>query len=160
MKHKRCILYLTYLSLKIVITEICGGIKMGFEYGGFDLAFYAFGVMFFIVFGLVIGIFIVVIVKSISTWNKNNNSPRLTVAAEVVSKRTDVSHHSHANAGDITGAHGYSNTCSTWYYVTFQVESGDRIEFSVTGSEYGMLIEGDTGKLSFQGTRYLSFERS
>ncbi len=44
--------------------------------------------------------------------------------------------------------------------MTFQVESGDRMEFSVTGSEYGMLAEGDTGKLSFQGTRYLSFERN
>ena len=50
-------------------------------------------------------------------------------------------------------------THSTWYYATFQVESGDRMEFSVTGIEYGMLAEGDTGKLSFQGTRYLSFER-
>ena len=45
-------------------------------------------------------------------------------------------------------------------YVTFQVESGDRIEFIVTGSEYGMLAEGDRGKLSFQGTRYFSYERS
>lgn len=58
------------------------------------------------------------------------------------------------------GAHGYSTSSSTWYYVTFQVESGDRREFSVTGSEYGMLAEGDTGKRSFQGTRYLAFERN
>ena len=47
----------------------------------------------------------------------------------------------------------------TSYYVTFQVESGDRMEFRVSGSEYGTYIEGDTGKLSFQGTRYLGFER-
>ena len=26
------------------------------------------------------------------------------------------------------------------------------------GTEYGQLAEGDTGKLSFQGTRYLGFE--
>ena len=50
-------------------------------------------------------------------------------------------------------------TTDTSYYVTFQVESGDRMELSVTGSEYGMLVEGDEGKLSFQGTRYLGFER-
>ena len=43
--------------------------------------------------------------------------------------------------------------------VTFQVESGDRIELQVKGNEYGMLVEGDYGKLSFQGTRYLGFER-
>jgi len=43
--------------------------------------------------------------------------------------------------------------------VTFLVESGDRIELCVSGTEYGMLVEGDTGRLTFQGTRYLSFER-
>jgi len=77
----------------------------------------------------------------------------------VVAKRADVSHHHHENAGDTTGAHGYHTTTSTTYYVTFQVESGDRMELSVNGGEYGMLLEGDHGKLSFQGTRYLGFER-
>ena len=133
---------------------------MRFGYSGFDTWFSVFGIMCTLVFVVVIGVFIVIIVKGISTWNKNNNSPRLTVVAEVVSKRINVTHHSHANAGDVTGAHGYHTTSSTRYYVTFQVESGDRMELSVSGSEYGMLVDGDRGKLSFQGTRYLSFERS
>ena len=77
-----------------------------------------------------------------------------------MSRRTEVSHHSFANGGDVTGAHGYSANSSTWYYVTFEVESGDRMEFSVDGREYAMLAEGDTGKLTFQGTRYLSFVRN
>ncbi|MBD5156664.1 MAG: DUF2500 domain-containing protein, partial [Butyrivibrio sp.] len=47
----------------------------------------------------------------------------------------------------------------TSYYVTFQVESGDRIELRVSTQEYGMLAEGDFGRLSFQGMRYLGFER-
>ena len=130
---------------------------MGF---GFDFGFSIFGIMFTIVFVLVIGIFIFTIVQGIGQWNKNNNSPRLTVDATVVSKRMSVSHHNHANAGDVTGAHGYHTTSSTTYYVTFQVESGDRMELHVSGSEYGMLVEGDFGKLSFQGTRYLGFIRS
>ena len=54
---------------------------------------------------------------------------------------------------------GHTHT-STRYYVTFQVESGDRMELSVSGPEYGMLAEGDRGELTFQGTRYLSFERN
>lgn len=130
---------------------------MSFEYG---MSFGAFGVFFTIVFLLVIGGFVVTFVGGLNTWRKNNNSPRLTVTAKIVTKRTNVSHNRHANAGDVTGAHGYDMTSSTTYYVTFQVESGDRMEFSVDGSEYGMLAEGDTGKLSFQGTRYLSFVRS
>ena len=53
----------------------------------------------------------------------------------------------------------YHTTSSTSYYVTFQVDSGDRMEFKVSGSEYGVLAEGDFGKLSFQGSRYLNFVR-
>ena len=48
---------------------------------------------------------------------------------------------------------------ATSYFATFQVESGDRIEFLVSGMEYGMLAEGDRGALTFQGTRYLNFRR-
>lgn len=81
------------------------------------------------------------------------------LSARVVAKRTEVSHHQHPNNGDMSGSHGYSTTSSTSYYVTFEVDSGDRIEFSMSGSEYGMLIEGDAGTLNFQGTRYLGFER-
>ena len=51
------------------------------------------------------------------------------------------------------------HSTSTTYYVTFQVESGDRMELHLSGCEFGMLAEGDKGKLSFQGTRYLGFER-
>lgn len=130
---------------------------MSIAYGyGFSM----FGIMFTIVFVIIIGTFIVMAVKGIGQWNKNNHSPRLTVDARVVAKRTDVSHHHHANAGDTTGAHGYHTSTSTTYYVTFQVESGDRMEFCISGGEYGMLVEGDCGKLSFQGTRYQGFVRS
>lgn len=133
---------------------------MGFGYGLFGVSFGGFGIIFSILFALIIGVFIVSICKGVSTWNKNNQSPRLTVEATVVSKRTEVSHNNHPNAGDITGAHGYHTTSFTRYYVTFQVESGDRMEFSVSSAEYAMLADNDFGKLTFQGTRYLSFERS
>ena len=122
---------------------------MGFAFG-FDM----FGIMFTLVFVLVIGTFIVTAVRGISQWNKNNNSPRLTVPALVVAKRTNVTRHHHGG----TNGHHHHHT-STTYYVTFQVESGDRMELHMTGNEYGMLVEGDQGNLSFQGTRYLGFER-
>ncbi len=113
-----------------------------------------FGIMFVLIFVLVIGVFIFNIVRGISQWDKNNNSPRLKVPAVIVAKRTDVSVHHHGDS--MNSVH---NTRSTTYYVTFQVESGDRMELQVNGSEYGMLVEGDHGNLSFQGTRYLGFER-
>jgi hypothetical protein len=43
--------------------------------------------------------------------------------------------------------------------VTFEVESGDRMELHISAQEYGLLAEGDMGKLTFQGTRYHGFER-
>ena len=126
---------------------------MGFGYG-YGMGFDSFNAMFTIVFLLIIGTFIFTVVKGIGQWNKNNNSPKLTVPVTVVSKRTDVTHHHHGG----TNTHHHHHT-STTYYVTFQVESGDRMEFYVDGYEYGMLVEGDKGMLSFQGTRYLGFER-
>ncbi|MCI5573056.1 MAG: DUF2500 domain-containing protein [Faecalibacterium prausnitzii] len=125
-------------------------------YGGLDVLF---SLLFPLVFLLALGTILFTLVGNLRTWNKNNHSPRLTVQAAVVAKRTQVSRHRNANAGDATGAHGYTTSSVTTYYVTFQVESGDRMELQVGGAEYGMLVEGDTGKLSFQGTRYLSFQR-
>ena len=112
-----------------------------------------FGVMFsLVVFFMVIGIFVYTAVTCFRQWNKNNNSPRLTVPATVVTKRTNISSHHH---GD-----DHHHHTSTTYYVTFQVESGDRMELMLSGFDYGMLAEGDFGNLSFQGTRFLGFERS
>ena len=71
-----------------------------------------------------------------------------------MAKRTNVIRHHHGGAG----GHHHHHT-STSYYVTFQFGGGDRMELLVSGSEYGMLMEGDQGDLSFQGTRYLSFVR-
>jgi hypothetical protein len=51
------------------------------------------------------------------------------------------------------------DTTSTSYYATFEVESGDRMELSVDGRAYGLLAQGDIGSLTFQGTRYLGFQR-
>ena len=43
--------------------------------------------------------------------------------------------------------------------LTFQVDSGDRMELYMAGHKFGLLLEGDRGNLTFQGTRYLGFER-
>ena len=118
-----------------------------------------FQILFIAVFVIVLGVIVAVAVRGLLTWNKNNRSPRLTVHAVIVAKRTDVSRHSHPVAGDVTGAHGFHSSATTRYYVTFQVDSGDRMELSADGAQYGMLAEGDSGKLTFQGTRYLGFER-
>ena len=121
--------------------------------------FYIFNILFSIIFFCILGLIIYNIVKNVNTWNKNNHSEKLTVPAKIVAKRTQVSQHQQPNAGDATGAHGFTVMSSTSYYVTFELENGERMEMSVKGPEYGMLAEGDIGILSYQGTRYLGFER-
>lgn len=126
-------------------------------YGGFgfmDAAFSIFPILFGGVFLGIMAVIVMMIVKGVSEWSSNNRSPVLKVEALVAAKRMNVSHH-HNNQGTMD-----TYTSHTTYYATFQVESGDRMELTVSGSEYGMLAEGDMGKLTFQGTRYLGFERN
>ena len=115
---------------------------------GFDVTYSIMRIMVPVIFVLVFGIIIVTMVRGVGEWNKNNQSPKLTVPVTVVAKRSDVHR-------GIETMHTFTS-----YYVTFQVESGDRMEFEVSDMEYGMLAEGDRGMLTFQGTRYLSFQRN
>ena len=59
-------------------------------YAGIDLLF---SILFPILFLVVLGMILYTIIGNISTWNKNNHSPQLTVPATVVAKRTEVSRH-------------------------------------------------------------------
>ncbi len=122
-----------------------------FGMGGFQSVFSVLFALGFLVF---LGIFLAVSIRSLGQWNKNNRSPRLTVGALVTAKRTNVSHHRHSGAGGV----GHTAS-STTYYATFEVESGDRMELQLSGQDYGLLAEGDRGYLTFQGSRYLGFER-
>lgn len=123
----------------------------------FDSIFdHLFPLLFSLVFGLVLILFVVTLVRNLNQWNRNNHAPKLTVDAKIVAKRTRVSHHDSPGPTPDKPHHVHT---STSYYITFEAESGDRMEFTVSGSEYGLLVEGDTGRLTFQGTRYLDFVR-
>ena len=108
---------------------------------------------FVVVFGIIISRF----VQEARERRQNNGSPVLTVEASVVTKRADVSYYHRAMNNDNMQNMNYSTTT---YYVTFQVPSGDRMELHVQDNEYGLLVEGDAGSLTFQGTRYLGFQRN
>ncbi len=110
---------------------------------GFNFATIFISVIFIIVFGT----FAFVIINSLIQWSKNNAAPVLTVPAKIVTKRTNT-----------RGGSGNSSA-HTSYYVTFEQQSGDRIELKLNGREYGQLADGDFGLLTFQGTRFQTFER-
>lgn len=107
-----------------------------------------------IVFLIVAGGFLYTAIKALVQWGRNNASPVENERARVVAKRENVSRHMHN-----TGSNMAHSDTTTTYYVTFQLPNGERLEFHVKGREYGLLAEGDEGDLTWQGTRYLGFER-
>lgn len=108
-------------------------------------------IAFPIFFVIILGIIIISISGSLKRYVVNNKQPVLVVESTIVSKRAEVSHRHDTELS--------VNRSDTKYYVTFEVESGDRLEFNVSGYEYGQCSEGDEGKLTFQGSRYQGFER-
>jgi len=128
-------------------------------YGAFGFEHVMFSLIPIIViigFVVVFGIFLIGLIRNGLAWNRNNHSPMLTVDATIVAKRASFRQHTHHSADPLTMPH---TTSGTSYFVTFEMERGDRMELTMSGAEYGMLLEGDRGKLSFQGTRYKGFER-
>lgn len=119
----------------------------------------AFDTMVWLVIAGTFVVFLVALVMALGrlknyfqAQRENDRKPIRVVAAKVVAKRTHVSS-SHSPIEDRTQT-------ATDYFVTFETQSGQRSEFHVPGSDYGLLAEKDSGKLRFQGTRYLGFERS
>jgi hypothetical protein len=110
--------------------------------GGFGF-FGAFPILFFAVFALVFIIIVGSVVQSMKQKHRDDNAPRRVADVTVVARRTHV-----------WGDHSHTD-----YYVTFQLETGDRLELKVPHNRFGYLVEGDKGKLTSQGSRFVSFER-
>ncbi|URZ86800.1 DUF2500 family protein [Floricoccus penangensis] len=85
-------------------------------------------------------------IRSFMRRSKNNNLPQVNTRARVVSKRANLNNFN-------------KPLTTTNYFVNFEVENKDRVEFNILGSDYGMIAEGDVGMLEYQGTRFLDFKR-
>lgn len=96
---------------------------------------------------IVVGTFLYVIVKGIRTWMGNNASEVVTKSVTVVDKRTEV----WGGSGD--------SSASTDYYITFELDDQSRIELAVRADRYGLIVVGDQGELTHQGTRFMQFHR-
>ncbi|XMB86107.1 DUF2500 domain-containing protein [Mycoplasmatota bacterium WC44] len=110
-------------------------------FAGGDPFFQVFIVVFIIIFVSILSFFIYAISTGIKQGIANKKEPILTVTAKVVSKRT-------YNHGDFQSR----------YYTTFEVESGDRMEFEMPIDKSGYIVEGDQGELTFQGYKFIEFK--
>jgi hypothetical protein len=69
---------------------------MGFSpFGGFGVMYSIVPIIIFLGFILVFGIIIYRMIQNGMEWNKNNQSPVLTVVATIIAKRTAVSSQNH-----------------------------------------------------------------
>lgn len=135
---------------------------MTLPHTGDNSLFSTFEIIFIIFFALIFIGFITIFILAFRSFiisakekKKNDSAPVLTTEAKVVAKRAEVSVYRHRHQNTMS----YTDTDTT-YFVTFQVPSGDRMELETQGYEYGLLLENDTGKLTFQGNRFIKFERN
>jgi len=104
----------------------------------------------FIIFSLIIFVIIVIVQdaikkkrsKSISRNINHYNSEKIISEAQIFSKMISI------------------REGSPYYYIAFEFLSGCVLEFCVSKEKYKEFKEGDVGVLTFQGTRYISFERN
>ncbi len=113
-----------------------------------------------LVFSLLSITVLVNLIKGFRQWSYNNNQQIQTLVVEVVSKKADVT-----SVTRISEHKETDNPLSRYaqlvkYYVTFQMENGERKELRVNRKEYNRLAEKDVGKLTYQGTRYLGFVKT
>jgi hypothetical protein len=100
-----------------------------------------------LVFTLVVGTFLFVIIRGLKLWLSNNAAELVRQSCSVVDKRTEV-----------WGGSGESST-NTNYYITFQFADNTRKELPISPKHFGVIVIGDQGELTFQGSRFKEFKR-
>ena len=108
------------------------------------------GVLVFggIVAAIVVAVFATVIVKGVSQWRRNDASPVLITIARVVTKRDEM----HGGTEE--------SRALTAYFATFEMPTGERCELALPAREFGLIADGDTDQLTYQGTRFKGFART
>jgi Protein of unknown function (DUF2500) len=112
----------------------------------FKIIAFVFPILFIFVFA---GIFLTLL-KVLKQWNFNNKQPKITVSAKLRTKATKVIEQKRNQ---------YIMPSPTSYLLTFEVVSGESIELSVDGLTYGKFNENEIGILTYQGNRFIHFER-
>ncbi|GGN90819.1 DUF2500 domain-containing protein [Saccharibacillus kuerlensis] len=119
--------------------------------GFFDGAPLWFVIPFLVIMLLVVSVFVLgigsTIIKSMREKRNNNAAGVSTLPARVFGKRTEMQ-----GGGEFR--------VRTVYHVAFELETGERKEFEVSGEQYGIIGEDDRGMLTFKGTRFEQFDRN
>lgn len=94
------------------------------------------------------------ILRSVAEWNDNNRQPVTEVAASLAAKREEAEKEL-APSDD----NHFPQPLAPQHFATFTLENGETLEFLIQRSEFDQLNTGESGTLSYQGTRYLGFRK-
>ncbi len=118
-----------------------------FEYSIFFVMFTIVPIFIFIGVAIVFTMVFSRIANKAGEDIANSKAQVQSVDAVVIAKRQETNHIN-------------EHYTETRYFVTFQADDGRRAELEMKGEQYGLLIEGDYGKLTYQGNRYIGFTRT
>lgn len=113
--------------------------------------FSVFFILPIIGFVVIFGVILFMVIGSIGQRKRNNREPVFSDPVLVKDKRTHV-------WGGTDSEQNYSSS-HTSCYITFEFENGERQEFMVSDRVYGETAPGETGTLTWQGTRFHDFQR-
>ena len=109
-------------------------------------------ISFIIMFTFVIGLVIVIIGRQ---WIKDKCSPRVVTMATIADKQILE----RRIRNQRTDAPGWETEIMYIHYIIFDLEGGEHLKLQVSKIKYDKLKKGTSGKLTFQGKRYISFEK-
>lgn len=98
-----------------------------------------------------LGVILYAVAVWVMGWFRNSRSPKITVPAMVAAKRIRTIH---------LGSRGRGASTETVFYVRFEPENSGSMELLVSNGQFERLTEGDRGVLTFQGTRFLDFQKT
>ncbi len=104
-------------------------------------------------FSIIIGLSLIIVVRQ---WWKNKHSPLIVTQATISDKRIEE----HYIRSKRSASLGYRTRKVLIYYITFNLEGGEHIELRTNELVYSELENGDYGKLTFKGSKYIGFVRA
>lgn len=112
----------------------------------------SYTISFIAMFCVIVGLSLIIVVRQ---WWKNRHSPLIVTQATILDKRIEEHYIRSKRSAGI----GYRTRKVMIYYITFNLEGGEHIEFRINELVHSELKKGDCGKLTFRGSKYIGFVR-
>ena len=98
-------------------------------------------------------VFLIILIRRNAKESAAEHVAGITIEASIFTKRTRKKRDPNTLPYDKE----YSYAATAFHYITFETRDCQRIELSVDAATYQRLSEGDTGTLTYQGSKYIDF---